>query len=567
MALVPLISACTAPKPVFQQHTYSELNYPASSRGDIIGAKWLEEYHEPSLGERIFLNINSTSRGQTVWSSKVEFIKTPKGRTAAMIISGFPYLDAAARANIEDIAILPGHSDGGIAFETSMGEITDVGIGLLKGSAAGLGITGQMFSGANCSGDGAALCGIFFVGVAVASTVVGAVTGSIAAAKAKEEEEARLEFVAAVRENIGDLKPSAELLDQIKSEIRQYGFNGRLLLPSTAEKLSGPVTLNFPVPPTGKAAEGARKLVELVKMMSANDAGTTGLSIGLDRLGLYPIKEDRGLVYSFVAVAQMQMVVPAGTIDGDVTSDQLILRYSAGTANQTTSFAGMTRRFVVVLPPHSMADWTKDEAALFGRELETGKTLLAERITDYTLRLYRGTENTDEITIADAHKIGTPYRLTAIEPRAKMASVGRYLNPTAVFTGVSMQSDAIRHDNNCVPAEVGSLSPTFSWTAKPGRIGASSSDLDDKHFNYDLRVFDDGLRLVHRANNLTQPEYKMPINLKAKRHYYWTVRARFESSNLERVTDWAVCGEPLVPYPHIDDQSITEFYPIHTPRE
>ena len=127
-----------------------------------------------------------------------------------------------------------------------------------------------------------------------------------------------------------------------------------------------------------------------------------------------------------------------------------------------------------------------------------------------------------------------------------------------------LPSDKRLNASGCLPIRVETSTPSFSWQPVPETRNGETLAVPAEALRYDFRVFDDGLREVHRADDLVTPDYIMPAPLDAKAVYYWTVRARFELNGETRVTDWATCGESS-DYPHVLDEAVNMYHPIRIP--
>ncbi|HEY0664994.1 MAG TPA: hypothetical protein VGD24_02915, partial [Gallionella sp.] len=95
-------------------------------------------------------------------------------------------------------------------------------------------------------------------------------------------------------------------------------------------------------------------------------------------------------------------------------------------------------------------------------------------------------------------------------------------------------------------ATVDSLRPTLRWQAFPRATDLTAAPEEMKRIKnvrYDLVISrQPGLGLaevVYRREGLTDAMHTVETDLKARSHYYWAVRARFEIDGHERVSEWS----------------------------
>ena len=573
LGMTALALAGCATAPIHDQHSYEQLEFSRGLNNELGEAEWLiPEGEEPGrsdvemgmmvLGGPLMWMLGPSPEMRRMRTARhlQQHLSSPEGRPALMTLSGFPHMSDAARAHGSDLAIVTRNAVPGIDFETSMGEMTNPAIGFLGGAAAGFGVGADAMSGANCSGDAGALCLVFAIGLLATTTAGGAVIGTVNAEANRQELRARERFIEGLDTSLHDAQPLADLAAMVELELIQSGFAAEareITIPIAAqplqsesrEEVEGITALS--APGTWHVAGGslpgaipeAAGLISTERLYEAIEAGGGSvLELALPHVGLYPIEGRDGMTYSLAMVAEFAVAIEVPG-DYEPQSDEAIYMLPSDGPHNQRRFAVLWRRVPTMLPPHSLEGWSDNSAALFETELERVTQITAERIVDFAFRVKRE-DISGEILATRVVPIypGTD-RLTFADDLAWA------LNP---FNFGPMPST--RQNNECEIVGVSGVTPTFEWAALPEMAGIT----------YDLRVFDDGFRIVHRANEVTGVAYEIPEGLRPNTTYFWTVRARFKENSRTRVTDWAVCGETMTPLPFIDDQRVLEFFPFRT---
>ncbi|SDT10970.1 hypothetical protein [Pseudomonas oryzae] len=95
-------------------------------------------------------------------------------------------------------------------------------------------------------------------------------------------------------------------------------------------------------------------------------------------------------------------------------------------------------------------------------------------------------------------------------------------------------------------SQVASLRPTLRWQAfpRPGDVRAAAADMQRiDGVRYDLLIAEERhlapARIVYRSEGLDEPSHTLLSPLSPRRHYFWSVRARFTLDGRERVTEWS----------------------------
>jgi hypothetical protein len=566
ISLALLLAGCASTDATFEQHSYEEMEFRRTARADARDATWLQgaqqaaeaatEHGWDDVAQVILVGTAAPMRELQSAHARAAYLSSDEGRPALMALSGLPHLSEATRAAMPPINVAAAEGAGGIGYATSMGELTHAGIGFFGGAIEGLDVGLQMLSGASCSGSdplGGALCATFVIGVLGVATVGGAVIGAVEAEGNRQGLSARETFVAELQEELGDVRPLAELVMQVE---RELGVHANL---QPAEQLAG-----GQLPPFTPASFAARQQPTLViddlvlpggipedagmmgfdRLVDVARSDATVLEINLRRIGLFPIREGGDIRYSFGMIAEMTLLVPlaAGHIPHP---DEAVMHVGE------TRYVVVWRRLPLIMPSHSFDDWLAGGSAFFGEEMDFATARLAERIADYAGRLERGEAQTDGGRTVAASLAPLPTapgeaRVTFVDDLAWA------MNP---FDFGPMPSDEThRQDNSCAAVQLRTLYPEFTWDPQPGAA------------SYDLRIYDGGLREVHHVNGVGGESYVLPVPLERSRNYYWTVRARFDEEATARVSDWARCGAAAHDLPFVDDMGVTAFYPFRAGR-
>ena len=540
------VSACATPsKRTFHQHGYAELQVPRSIAADYVKSGDLRK---------------GDWRARARHSTGMEGV----AREKILILNAAPYISEDSRALLTEARIMAAPAPNGLSIRTSLAEIADP----VSGAFVGAGLVAEAFAEdwpdmRGCEGDpiGGLVCGLFISSVIV-TVAAGAAVGAAVGTAEMVEENNRKSLAEDIRRDLGDTRPLAELIGKLETELASLPQDGpsvdtghpgeadpafvrseaysQWLVAGTpvigADRLSPEATLSkaalSAVPPPGEEHEPV-------------------LAEGIDKFGLYPVREDGKLYYSLAIVSELTFARPV-TQDFPAKGDEIVL--TGGQHPGSVDYVIQHRKFPVIQPTYSLEHWRDKGSPLFASELEDALKRTAERMVDYTARLYRHSTGTEG---------GTAYRLVAVAPSNKVATFGDdlvwALNP--LNASGTPPSDKRFNPSACVPARIETNTPSFSWQPVPATRNGDTLAVPEGSLRYDFRIFDDGLREVHRADALDTPDYILPDPLEAKTVYYWTVRARFELDGETRVTDWAMCGQHS-DYPHVLDEAVNLYYPI-----
>lgn len=124
-----------------------------------------------------------------------------------------------------------------------------------------------------------------------------------------------------------------------------------------------------------------------------------------------------------------------------------------------------------------------------------------------------------------------------------------------VVTACSVDSAGLRPEYPDVSEHyvaVDSLQPTFRWAAfepppdlqrATGKTGTGVSDI-----TYEVKIWRAGedhypLELAYRRVGIAEPSHRIAIRLEPGTEYVWSVRSRFTSDGMARVSEWGVITE------------------------
>lgn len=552
LATALLVSACaSSSKPTFEQVGYRELGFPRSEHLDYLESGKLR------AGEGFF--------------SKPQFsldVQRRVDREKLLILTGAPYISEQSRAALSKAKIVSAETPGGFSIQTSLGDLVGPVSGGVVGASFALDALSEDFPDpTTCAGGdavGALVCSLFYAG-AIAVVAGGTAIGSGIGAINQSEENARQKLANEIREKLGEVRPLADLISAFESELETAVFRDI----TTDAPLAG-LPAKSDAPSTGQYAW----LVDDTPIISFDDVperlalssvpvqltespnGQSGaiLAIGMDKFGLYPVREAGELRYSLAIVADFTFFRPVSNVSG-ASGDEVVL--SAGSDFGASNFVVQHRKFPIVRPSFSLERWRDEGSALLSSELDAAIQNLSDRMVDYSVRLYRLDAGSDTPGV---------FRLKPIAPTNRVADFGDdlawALNPLNV--GSAPPSAITGHETGCMPAQLGTRTPTFTWSSVPVAMDETPIAVPAETVRFDLRIFDAGLREVLRADGLDRAVYQVSEPLDARTVYYWTIRGRFEIDGEQRVTDWAVCNSGRN-YPHVFDEAPNLYFPVRTP--
>ncbi|WPP44553.1 hypothetical protein [Pseudomonas sp. AN-1] len=170
------------------------------------------------------------------------------------------------------------------------------------------------------------------------------------------------------------------------------------------------------------------------------------------------------------------------------------------------------------------AEWTRNNAAPLMQALQSGYAALGAHIHDSVFLLYpfpdRGMHGSGWLS--------SVFGLAPLEPRNR-----------GQLTGDSFL------DRQLVWTPVASTRPTLRWQAfpRPSDIAAAPAEMARvDNVRYDLVIAEARQlapgSIVYRGESLPRASHTLISPLASKRHYFWSVRARFTLDGRERVTEW-----------------------------
>jgi hypothetical protein len=173
----------------------------------------------------------------------------------------------------------------------------------------------------------------------------------------------------------------------------------------------------------------------------------------------------------------------------------------------------------------TLAGWSANDAAALLKELESGYDALGGHIFESVFQLYPLPDSSSH----PAGILSTAVGLAPIHPPNR-----------GQLTGDIVMGNLFEWTT------VDSLRPTLRWQAfpRPSDIAKAPGDMGRvRNVRYDLVIArEENLApadIVYRGDALASPEQALPISLRPRTRYFWTVRARFELDGRERVTEWA----------------------------
>ena len=224
-----------------------------------------------------------------------------------------------------------------------------------------------------------------------------------------------------------------------------------------------------------------------------------------------------------VAVPALGFTAAAGE-DPDLA---LFVAASARLVDPATGRADRLRGMVYLSPPHKMAAWTGDDAALAQRELRRAVAILGARIVDDLL-----------LQAAPAAGLDVP-RLPASCGNAPLQPAARW---TSAFFGPARP----------IVADVPSTLPLLAWEALPTTPSPWPAEPWERtrDHRYDLRIFADRGGEpdppVYERSGLTQPRHQVEVPLAPGTQYAWSVRMRWSFDGHPRASRWSASNTPAL---------------------
>lgn len=548
-ALALSVSACATPtKRTSHQRGYAELEVPRSIAADYIESGDLR-------------------KGDWMASARRSTGMDGVAREKILLLNAAPYISEDSRSKLIEARIITASAPTGLTIQTSLAELADP----VSGAFAGAGLVAGAFAEdwpdlSGCEGDpiGGLVCGLF-ISTVIVTVAAGAAVGAAVGAAEMADENARKNLADDIKRNLGDTRPLADLIAELQTELSSFRpeapsiDNEQLEYPGPAFLRSeGPgkwLVAGTPVIDADRLSpEATLSKAALSAIPPPGEEHGPVLAVGISKFGLYPVQENGKLYYSLAVVSELTFARPV-TLDMPARGDEVVL--TGGLHSGSVDYVVHHRKFPVIRPAYSLEHWRNQGSVLFASELEAALKRTAERMVDYSGRLYR------HDTAAEG---SSAYRLVPISPSSKVATfsddIAWALNP--LNASGTPPSDKRLNESGCMPMRVQTRTPTFSWQPVPETRNGEMLPIPEAVLRYDVRIFDDGLREVHRANDLDSPDYILRNPLEAKAVYYWTVRARFELDGQTRVTDWAMCGQHS-DYPHVLDEAVNLYFPIQIP--
>lgn len=181
----------------------------------------------------------------------------------------------------------------------------------------------------------------------------------------------------------------------------------------------------------------------------------------------------------------------------------------------------LSREYQYMGPAFTLEQWSESDGARLRQALSSAYELLGAHIYDYILCFYPFPDHGPHA----AGVLSSAFGLAPIYPRNRLTLTG---SPFGEWTTVD------------------SLQPTIRWEAFPRKsdIAAAPDDMARvRDVRYDLVIAREGNlapeELIYRKEGLLEPVYTVERPLDPAKHYFWTVRARFELDGRERITEWA----------------------------
>ncbi len=208
----------------------------------------------------------------------------------------------------------------------------------------------------------------------------------------------------------------------------------------------------------------------------------------------------------------------------------------------------------------TVEQWLTDGGIRFRTALEDGYLILAETLIDRLYLVYYPPRR--ERGSGDPARPVPEYVLAPITPPAPEV----YLD----FRSITKKAKHVQGFGGMHFVDVDSLTPDFSWEAFPRPFDMPVGENSFTNITYDIRIYASSVwtlapeptTLLQEVTGLVEPRYSVATPLQPCKHYFWTVRARFNLNGIRRVTEWAgayftVGGE--VSPSHI------YYYPFRTP--
>lgn len=199
------------------------------------------------------------------------------------------------------------------------------------------------------------------------------------------------------------------------------------------------------------------------------------------------------------------------------------------------------REFVYQSEPYEANLWAKNEAALFGEELNRCYTSLAESIVEHVyllthLPLATRAKGDDRTTMVNLMGAREACGLAWISPV-------RDYQPSI--------KDTKQRNWNRFP-KTANRHPVLSWEAFPRDIDKRTAGAallaGIGNVRYDLRIWqvvtDAPPKLVYERYDLTTPSYVVAQSLQPGERYFWSARARFELNGTLHATEWGYFRTP-----------------------
>lgn len=212
-----------------------------------------------------------------------------------------------------------------------------------------------------------------------------------------------------------------------------------------------------------------------------------------------------------------------------------------------------------IIECHQASEWLAEDGVLFGRALDNGQQMLAERLVDQLYLIYKPKEN--PLGLDQTDRRVPPFVLAPISPPAPDV----YLD----LRSLTKKARHIQGWGGMHFVDTGSLTPILIWEAFPRPFDMPGGGFSA--VTYDLRLYTgevlrlgvvEPTRLLREWSGLVEPRHVLSTPLQPCTHYFWTVRARFTLDGVRRVTEWAgaydTAGGKVTP-------SYEFYYPFRTP--
>ena len=183
-------------------------------------------------------------------------------------------------------------------------------------------------------------------------------------------------------------------------------------------------------------------------------------------------------------------------------------------------------QFLYLSEEHTLKEWAGDQGAVLRRAMEAGFARLGTSIADQVFQLYYFPSREAQ----DRESFG----LAAVYPK----------------NAVSFRTNYLVHDSSWI--SIDSLQPTLRWQSFPRDVDRTAAPAVMERVSdvrYDVLITEAiGLApgpVVVAAGGIATNSYRLEVQLKPGRKYFWTVRARFELDGRQRVTEWATSASGM----------------------